>query len=124
MKDLTYLDEYRIEMIPGDPGDEHNGAFQMKIRGEKFLIIASNGGGWEHVSISHKYKVPGWRVMCELKEMFFEDTEAVYQIHPPKAEYMNVHKNCLHLWRPTKEGQPLPPVYMIGPPEFKGGERS
>lgn len=20
---------------------------------------------------------------------------------PPQSEYINVHKNCLHLWRPT-----------------------
>lgn len=37
--------------------------------------------------------------MCYLKDVFFEDEEEVYQIHPPKSQYVNIRENCLHLWK-------------------------
>lgn len=61
--------------------------------------------GWEHVSISPYpvTKIPTWDDMCILKDIFFEDEEAVIQVHPPKSKYINLMSNCLHLWRP-KDG--------------------
>lgn len=58
--------------------------------------------GWEHVSVSpkHKYNIPTWNDMCVLKDIFFDDEEEVYQIHPKKSEYVNLSENCLHLWKP------------------------
>lgn len=35
-----------------------------------------------------------------LKDIFFDDEEEVYQIHPKKSEYVNLSENCLHLWKP------------------------
>ena len=35
-----------------------------------------------------------------LKDVFFEDEEEAYQIHPKKSEYVNAVENCLHLWKP------------------------
>lgn len=60
-------------------------------------------GGYEHVSVSpkHKFKIPTWNDMCVLKDMFFNDDEEAYQIHPKKSEYVNVVDNCLHLWKPN-----------------------
>lgn len=44
-------------------------------------------GGYEHVSVSpkHKFKIPTWNDMCVLKDMFFNDEEEEYQIHPKKV---------------------------------------
>lgn|SRR3712207_3397232 len=111
MKDLTYLDKNRITIY--GQGDKYNGAFELNIKGEKYFVIASNGQGWDHVSISSKYKIPSWKVMCILKEMFFEDDEVVMQIHPAKRNYINNHPNCLHLWKPQKQEIHQPPKYMV-----------
>ena len=79
-------------------------------------VIWSNGMGWEHVSMApfKLSRTPTWDEMCKLKDMFFEDEEAVVQIHPPKSEYVNNMPNCLHRWRPITEKLPLPPSILVG----------
>ena len=66
-------------------------------------VFSNNEDGFEHVSISpmKKNNMPSWDDMATLKDLFFYDEEEVYQIHPPKSEYVNIKDNCLHLWRPT-----------------------
>lgn len=113
MRDLSHLDPFRIPLM-GDMGDSTNGAFRLKIKGETYTVIASDGGGWEHVSIAHKHKIPSWKTMCDLKDLFFGGDEVVMQLHPKKSEYVNNHENCLHLWRPTREVIPIPPRHMVG----------
>lgn len=34
--------------------------------------------------------------------------------HPPRAEAVNNHPHCLHLWRPIDEAIPRPPMAMVG----------
>ncbi|MDP4158205.1 MAG: hypothetical protein Q8911_00375 [Bacillota bacterium] len=109
MKNLNDLNHLRII----DDGDEYNGAFEVKIKGEKYFVIVSNGLDWEHVSVSSKHKIPSWTTMNTIKDMFFHENEAVIQIHPPKSDYVNVHKNCLHLWRPLGAEMPLPPKICV-----------
>lgn len=85
--------------------------------GKQFAsVIWSNGGGWEHVSVSpfKKSYTPSWDEMCSLKDMFFHDDEVVVQYHPAKSEYVNNMPNCLHLWRPMHEKMPTPPSIMVG----------
>lgn len=113
MRQLDHLNEYRRPLM-GSMGDEQNGAFSIKIKGEQYTIICSSGEGWEHVSIAHKHKIPSWKTMCILKDMFFHEEEAVMQLHPPASDYVNMHPNCLHLWRPLDQNIPLPPSYMVG----------
>ena len=63
-------------------------------------MFGFNECGWEHVSVSpYNGKTPSWVDMCEIKDMFWNDEEAVIQIHPKKSEYVNIKDNCLHLWR-------------------------
>jgi hypothetical protein len=112
MRKLNHLQEQRVKLF-GDSGDEYNGAFKMKIKGELYTVIAANGNGWDHVSISHKHKIPSWKVMCILKDLFFEEHENVMQLHPAAADHINIDPNCLHLWRPQNEGIPLPPKNMV-----------
>ena len=79
-------------------------------------IIASWGGGWEHVSINGQ-TTPTWAEMCKLKEMFWKDTEWVVQYHPAKDHYVNNLKHCLHLWRPIEQYSgklPLPDDILVG----------
>ena len=63
-------------------------------------VVVSNGGGWDHVSVSLSSRCPTWDEMVRMKELFFADDECVMQLHPPKSDYINCHPYCLHLWRP------------------------
>ncbi len=51
--------------------------------------------------------------MNKVKDLFFEESEAVMQLHPPKKDYVNSHPYCLHLWRPRSIEIPLPNVDMV-----------
>lgn len=86
-----------------------------------YQVIASGGYGWEHVSVillnekKHSAEImPSWDDMCFLKDLFWDDTDCVVQYHPPASEYVNNHKWCLHLWRPTVEQMPMPNKLMVG----------
>lgn len=91
------------------------GRGKITVSGMRCSVVFSWGGGWEHVSISpfNHRMTPTWDDMCRLKRIFFEDDEAVIQIHPRKQDYVNVMKNCLHLWRPTDQELPLPPLIYV-----------
>ncbi len=93
-----------------------NGAFAFGVPGDRTIFcIASDGRGWEHVSVSlNKKRTPTWEEMCFVKELFWDDDECVVQFHPPKSAYVNNHPYVLHLWRPVNYDFRLPPQNMIG----------
>lgn len=74
---------------------------------------------WEHLSISFKNKLPSWNCMQEMKEIFWEDEEVCFQLHPAKSEYINNHEYCLHIWKPLNVDIPLPPTILVG---FRNGK--
>lgn len=76
-------------------------------------VIASDGQGWEHVSVSTEFRCPTWAEMCHVKATFWDAEDAVVQFHPPKLRYVNHHKFCLHLWRPVFVELPLPALYLV-----------
>ena len=92
----------------------NNGAFLISLSRE-LHAVASDGGGWEHVSISAENGPPTWAEMCEVKALFWDDDDCVVQYHPPKRDYVNYHPNCLHLWRPVGVEIPRPPIIFVGP---------
>ena len=79
------------------------GVIRLPDSGVASVVWSRNENGYEHVSVapSRIYKVPTWKDMCYVKELFGEEDEEVYQIHPKKADYVNIKENCLHLWRVT-----------------------
>ena len=88
----------------------------IHIGGWDGSVIYSHGAGWEHVSV-RPYAgriTPSWEDMCKVKEMFWNDDEAVIQVHPVKADYVNNVPNCLHLWRCTYRDMVLPPSILVG----------
>jgi hypothetical protein len=101
------------------PSDGNNGLFFISSTTSRntLKVIASDGMGWEHVSVSKKYECPTWDEMCKVKELFWDDPEdCALQYHPPKRRYANNHPYCLHLWRPN-DGEtriPFPHVSLIG----------
>lgn len=111
-KDLQALETFRI----GGPPRATFGAFQVG----RLRIISSGspspgdtGWPWEHVSVSTEERCPTWDEMCKVKDWFWDPEEAVFQLHPPKSEYVNTHPYCLHLWRRVDEQPKLPPRYLV-----------
>lgn len=78
------------------------------------VIIASWGGGWEHVSASFKTRCPTWDEMCQIKDIFWGEEECVVQFHPPKSQYVNRHPYCLHLWKRIGAEYETPPKLFVG----------
>ncbi len=98
-------------------GDETCGAFKIEspIDGAHLRVIASCGAGWDHVSVSRKNRTPNYPEMVFVKNLFFRDDETVMELHVPSADHVNLHPNCLHLWRPQNVEIPRPPAWMVGP---------
>lgn len=114
-------EKYRIKQGPMRTSieDGPNGAFRAKSphRNLKLTIIASNGAGWEHVSVSIREKpgvMPTWKEMCWVKDLFWDKSEAVVQFHPPHNAYVNNVRNCLHLWRKVGQDWDLPDEFLVG----------
>lgn len=94
----------------------NNGAFLVKLKiSQTVLVVASDGMGWEHVSVSRKDRCPTWEEMSQIKDMFWDGDDCVIQYHPAKRDYVNIHPYCLHLWRPVGIDFPQPDSIMVGP---------
>ena len=110
--------KYRLRTgrLASDERNGNNGAFFVPRRpGEAPLqIIASDGGGWEHVSVSLPHRCPSWAEMCEVRALFWDDEDVGVQFHPARSEYVNNHPYCLHLWRPTGHDIQTPPSLLVG----------
>lgn len=123
MSDWAFLNKHRVRsgLYASDDSFGFNGMFEFALPGEarRIRCLASNGEGWQHVSVSFGSRsktCPPWELMCRIKDMFWEDTDAVIQIHPAKSEYVNFHPACLHLWRCIDgREQPLPHWLLVGP---------
>jgi hypothetical protein len=119
-------EKFRLRNHPhlaSDSSFGNNGFFVIphpKILNYSFNCMASDGEGWEHVSISLSSTVrkvercPTWEEMCYIKSVFWTDEDTVLQYHPKKSDYVNMHPYCLHLWRPTEVEIPSPDPIMVG----------
>ena len=119
MKSLI-LDSPTLTRVPHplDPknyGDGRNGAAIIKHNGTALRVLFSDGGGWDHISVSLAGRTPTWEEMCVVKDLFFEEDETVVQYHPRKTDYKNCHPYCLHLWRYQFSKFPCPDPYMVAP---------
>jgi hypothetical protein len=96
--------------------------------------IASDGSDWdlmqadgfvpkdsipfEHVSVSLNppamTRCPTWEEMCYVKDIFWEPDDVVMQLHPPRSEWVNNHRWCLHLWKAVGIELPRPPAICVG----------
>lgn len=96
----------------GEYGDDTNGI--MIIPARDLRIMFSDGGGWEHVSVSRPERCPSWEEMEWVKHKFWDDADTVMQLHVPLGEHISTHPYCLHMWRPIGVEIPRPPAYMVG----------
>lgn len=114
------LDKYRMQTGPfGTAPGTHYGLFFIKVDVSKppLKVVCSPFDGekeWEHVSVSLPNRCPTWEEMCYIKDLFWDETQTVVQFHPPKSEYINNHRYCLHLWRNTKVEIQTPPSILVG----------
>ena len=76
-------------------------------------IVASWGGGWEHVSVSLPRRCPTCDEMCLIKDIFWDEEECVVQFHPPRSQYVDTHPYCLHLWKKIGETYETPPKEFV-----------
>lgn len=108
----------RVRELYGGIGDESCGVFQLRspIDHGLLFIVASSGGGWDHVSVSRRNRCPTWIEMEAVKRLLFEPDEVCMQLHVAVSEHLSLHPYCLHLWRPN-DGRtiPLPPAVMVAP---------
>ncbi len=99
--------------ISGCKEGDDGGAFNIPFNSRHLHVIASHGGGWEHVSVSLNNRCPTWDEMCFIKDLFFNDEDYVVQYHPAKSNYVNIHKYVLHLWKPIGIKIPTPPITYV-----------
>jgi hypothetical protein len=118
MRELSRSNQHRVRKGRGASDDDYgnNGCFEFTHAGLTFFAIASDGEGWEHVSISipGRNRCPTWEQMCDIKAMFWDEKDCVMQLHPPQSEYVNNHPYCLHLWRPVEREIPIPEAWLVG----------
>lgn len=87
--------------------------FRSPIDKAPLKVLASIGGGWDHVSISRRNRPPNWTEMDYIKRTFFEPHEVAMQLHVPDSDHINLHPNVLHLWRPHDAEIPRPPAEYV-----------
>ena len=102
--------------------DGNNGAFTLPSPepGWVLFAVASDGMGWDHVSISarqgRRTRTPTWREMVAAKDACWDPDDVVIQYHPRRADYVNNHPHVLHLWRSQVREFPTPDPMLVGDP--------
>ena len=120
-KPCKHLEQHRIKDAGPRSSDArygNNGAFAIPYNGSALVALASDGEGWDHVSVrvdlsSGLQRIPTWEEMCYVKSLFFKRDETVVQYHPTESSYVNNHPCVLHLWRPQDVEVPMPPMAFV-----------
>lgn len=118
MRNLNELNKYRAVKIEielyGMRGNEVMGFFELPMGNTVFRVIATNGFGWDHVSVSLKHRCPTWEEMDKIYRRFFLPHERAMQVHVPADQHISNHPYCLHIWRPHDSNIPIPPADFVG----------
>src|SRR5262245_31666413 len=123
---LTAPEQYRVRTGPlaSDATYGANGMFAAigsPEPGWQLLLILSDEGGWEHVSVQAvntkgKHRIPTWKEMVYIKDLCWDAEDVVMELHPKHSQYVNFHPFVLHLWRPNDGREiPTPPAEFVGP---------
>lgn len=65
--------------------------------GECTVGVSKDNDKW-HLSIAHPTRLPTYDELKEARYKFLPDNCHMAQIFPPKAEFVNLHPFCLHLY--------------------------
>jgi hypothetical protein len=114
-----HLEPHRLGGLYASPYGSPYGAFEVlhKPTATTLRIIASSDV-FEHVSVSTARRTPNWAEMEFACRLFWDEEEAVMQLHPPRSQWVSNHPYVLHLWKPADPATPipLPPQLMVGIP--------
>ena len=120
MRDVRELNRFRLhdrlwlpQYEPMDPSLAGGFIIQSPTDAKPLVIVASNGLGWDHVSVSHRKRIPNWLEMQHAHRLFFLPTETAFQLHVPESDHINVQERTLHLWRPHEAEIPMPPKEFV-----------
>ena len=105
-------EQFRVRSGPAASTEKDGNNGQFRVKG--MFVVASDGLGWEHVSVSTTGYTPTWSDMCKIKDIFWDPEDLVVQFHPRKSRYVNNHPFCLHMWRPIDRWIPEPPPELVG----------
>lgn len=100
------------------PGKPYGAFTVIGPNSQSLAIVASDGNDpiakeWEHVSVSLAHRCPNWQEMSFVKDLFWNEDETVVQFHPGKTDHINIHPNCLHLWKWCGGEFPMPPKILV-----------
>ncbi len=75
-------------------------------------VIASvatelDGKRWLHVSASAPDRIPTWKELRLVKDIFIGKNKLAVQVLPPDEDYINLNPHVLHLWH-CLDGCPVP----------------
>ena len=97
-----------------------DGRAYRSIAGGHATVIESvgreaDGQVWHHVSLGRKDRRPTWDELAAVKEAFVGNRYA-YIVFPPRARYVNLHPNVLHVFSCLEgpEGRRLPEFSVGG----------
>jgi len=113
--DPPWIGEYVKRVLPPGwrlvPPYAWDGAkYERMIDGTTVIMSGAtelDGRRWLHVSLANPRRLPPYRDIVEVKELFIGRGKKAIQVFPPRAEHVNIHPNCLHLWH-CVDGDPLP----------------
>lgn len=63
---------------------------------------------WLHVSVASPNSLPSWETLKMVKEIFVGRKRQAIQVLPSDEKYVNIHKNCLHLFCCLDDADPVP----------------
>lgn len=119
MRNLNDLNQHRAVdwelRAMGAVGDANGGCFLLDCHGIQLAVMASSGGGWDHISVSTPQRCPTWLEMEHARKLFAKPHEVWMQFGVPTKDHINCHPYCLHWWRPLHREVRLPPSEFVGP---------
>lgn len=83
-------------------------ATAYRNKGQGLVVMTSiatknDGSKCLHVSLSRKSRLPSWDDVKRVKDAFIGEDKEAYHVLPKKADYINIHPYCLHLWSELEE---------------------
>jgi hypothetical protein len=102
VRDRGYVErEGEIEELPIPPDVARlvePGTRRFRYRECTVLVSRDPHLGKWHLSISHVERDPTWDEIAGARYALIPDEAYMVQVLPPRAEYLNLHEHCFHLW--------------------------
>lgn len=78
--------------------------FYVSTCGLKILysMDRTQHGDLRHFSVSRPERYPNWDEILQVKNLLLGDIDAM-MVMPKKRDYVNLSKNCFHVWETPKE---------------------